>query len=657
MNKKLIFVYFVAIALVLGACFSPWKDDEGIFSVSIGGQDRSAWNNTDILAELAHTITLSDGPGPEQTRENVKYGDTVYFSVTPGRWTITITASLYGEIYATGSQPVDIKSGRNGAIAIKMTPVTSGGSEEPGETDIITVTNGDDEGEGSLRWAMRNSPEVITIIIKNNVNIITLNDTLPALSFEIGTKSVTIKAEKEVTIQRGSDCLYQLFSVGGGGTLIMGGAGSAKIIIDGNNINAQTPLIDIAGPGAFIMNDGVMLQNNKNNGPNGGGGVAVSNGGTFTMKGGTISGNTAANGGGGVAVLVSGTFIMSGGEISNNITSGQGGGVYVGAGGEFFITNGIIWGKGASNANKTLTASGSLSDQHGHALYVETIAGTGGASGSARYGKNKPGTSLLPSSDSHRDSTIQVEDGELMVESTGESAIVIADTFTGIDALKTWLSGELVNGATYKIKLNIDDLGGAAITSGSLGSVFLSVSNIYIILDLSGSTIDTIPTDAFFHRNDGTFIRIPCDTLVGITLPDTVTTIKPSGFEGCPNLKSIIIPNGVETIDVGTFYQCTSLASVSIPDSVTGIEYEAFAYCSSLTSITIPKNVTQIGSGAFMSCTSLTSVTFNSVIEEADFYYSAFYDLGNLREKYLAADGGKGTYIRPSGDSEWTKKP
>ena len=135
MNKKRVFVILAAIALVLGACFSPWKEDEGIFSVSIGGESRAAWNGTEILAELAHTITLSDGPGPEQTRENVKYGSTVNFSVTPGRWTITITASRDEEIYATGSQPVDIKPGRNGAIAIKMTPVNSGGSggaEEPG---------------------------------------------------------------------------------------------------------------------------------------------------------------------------------------------------------------------------------------------------------------------------------------------------------------------------------------------------------------------------------------------------------------------------------------------------------------------------------------------------------------------------------------------
>jgi len=30
---------------------------------------------------------------------------------------------------------------------------------------------------------------------------------------------------------------------------------------------------------------------------------------------------------------------------------------------------------------------------------------------------------------------------------------------------------------------------------------------------------------------------------------------------------------------------------------------------------------------------------------------------GDLRSKYLAADGGIGTYTRPSGSDTWTKQP
>ncbi|MDR0706991.1 MAG: hypothetical protein LBF60_03815, partial [Treponema sp.] len=57
-------------------------------------------------------------------------------------------------------------------------------------------------------------------------------------------------------------------------------------------------------------------------------------GGSFTMSGGTISGNTESIGGGGVYVF-SGSFTMSGGTISGDTASAFGGGVYVSSSGRF----------------------------------------------------------------------------------------------------------------------------------------------------------------------------------------------------------------------------------------------------------------------------------------------------------------------------------
>ena len=71
-----------------------------------------------------------------------------------------------------------------------------------------------------------------------------------------------------------------------------------------------------------------------------GGGVCV-NGGTFTMEGGSITGNYAWNGGG---VYNKGTFTMSGGSITRNTADGiGGGGVYV-DGGSFTMNGGSITG-------------------------------------------------------------------------------------------------------------------------------------------------------------------------------------------------------------------------------------------------------------------------------------------------------------------------
>ena len=133
--------------------------------------------------------------------------------------------------------------------------------------------------------------------------------------------------------------------------------------------------------------------------------------------------------------------------------------------------------------------------------------------------------------------------------------------------------------------------------------------------------------------------------LVSVTIPNSVTTIDSSAFEGCSNLISVTIPNSVTSIGSTAFYNCTGLTSVTIgnsvtsigrwafasctnltsitiPNSVTSIEYAAFSWCSNLTTVTIPNSVTYIGSYAFNECSDLTSVTIpNSVtfIEEGVF--------------------------------------
>ena len=49
---------------------------------------------------------------------------------------------------------------------------------------------------------------------------------------------------------------------------------------------------------------------------------------------------------------------------------------------------------------------------------------------------------------------------------------------------------------------------------------------------------------------------------------------------------------------------------ITIPDDITSIGFSAFNGCTSLTSITIGNGVTSIGDHALADCTSLTAVTF-----------------------------------------------
>jgi hypothetical protein len=140
-----------------------------------------------------------------------------------------------------------------------------------------------------------------------------------------------------------------------GGTFIMKGGN-----LDGNSANHGGGVILFNGGNTFRMEGGNITGNKAIDdlGHYGGGGVLLVKD-SFTMTGGTISGNTVTGisttliGGGGVTNR-GGTFTMEGGSISENTLSGKnGGGVYLGnidgSPGTFTMTGGTIRGNNADS--------------------------------------------------------------------------------------------------------------------------------------------------------------------------------------------------------------------------------------------------------------------------------------------------------------------
>ena len=158
-----------------------------------------------------------------------------------------------------------------------------------------------------------------------------------------------------------------------------------------------------------------------------------------------------------------------------------------------------------------------------------------------------------------------------------------------------------------------------------------------------------------------------------VVIPNNVTSIGVSAFEGCGELTSITIPNSLKSIGVWAFLHCSGLTSITIPNGVTSIGREAFLHCSGLMSIiaergnpeyhsagnclietktkkliagcknsVIPSDgsVTSIGNLAFAYCGELTSITIpNSVTSIGE---RAFFDCSGLTS--IIAERGNPEY-------------
>lgn len=83
-----------------------------------------------------------------------------------------------------------------------------------------------------------------------------------------------------------------------------------------------------------------------------------------------------------------------------------------------------------------------------------------------------------------------------------------------------------------------------------------------------------------------------------ISLPNSVTYIGASAFEGCSDLTVANFGGGITSIDSGAFYGCSALTYVLIPNNVTFIGDKAFADCVNLKEVILPKGC-QVAENAF----------------------------------------------------------
>ena len=176
------------------------------------------------------------------------------------------------------------------------------------------------------------------------------------------------------------------------------------------------------------------------------------------------------------------------------------------------------------------------------------------------------------------------------------------------------------SGVTYSKGLSYNKNSDGTYYVNGIGSC--TDTEIVIPPTYKGSDVTGIGPSAFENTN-----------LIGVTIPDSVTSIGDHAFRWCYNLTYMILPNSVTSIGCNVFSDCMNLKSVTIPDGVTELKYTLFYNCTGLTEVIIPAGVTKIGIYAFENCSNLT-----------DIYYAETEEQWNRIEKESGWDARTGDY-------------
>lgn len=171
--------------------------------------------------------------------------------------------------------------------------------------------------------------------------------------------------------------------------------------------------------------------------------------------------------------------------------------------------------------------------------------------------------------------------------------------------------------------------------------------NCTIPSDISGYKVTSLKAEAFKNK----------DTVLSVTIPDTVTTIGSACFSGCTLLGTVDMGSGVSTIGSKAFENCKFLTVLAIPAATVSIGSGAFYGCSALTAVNVAGgNLTfqskdgilfdKLGTKLILYPAAHSGSTYNvSGVREIEDY--AFYGCKNLTTVEVAASVttlGKGAF-------------
>ena len=182
------------------------------------------------------------------------------------------------------------------------------------------------------------------------------------------------------------------------------------------------------------------------------------------------------------------------------------------------------------------------------------------------------------------------------LDSSGTLTISGTGPMYGYSLFKNpWCDSALRNsGISTRVK-NVEISSGVT----TLGAYALSACDSMVSVSLP-ETLLAVGEDCFFSST----------ALHNISIPNSVRSIGDCAFSGCNGLTRVTLGSGLKGIGSQAFNGCSSLSGIVIPEGVPAIEAFTFQDCSNLMEITIPRTVTSIGIYAFDGCYGLSKVTF-----------------------------------------------
>lgn len=143
----------------------------------------------------------------------------------------------------------------------------------------------------------------------------------------------------------------------------------------------------------------------------------------------------------------------------------------------------------------------------------------------------------------------------------------------------------------------------------------IDLTGVKIIQDsaFAGSGITTIDLSQIEELHYGAFLG--CESLVKVTIPESITEIAENLFKNCYGLQKIEFLGDVTSIGQEAFANCYLLNSIELPDSLTTIGTGAFRNCESIKRLSLKNTgVVDISSYLFAGCRSLVDLEFGSEI-------------------------------------------